>query len=172
MLLRRGGWFPESRACAREGRVPCLSTTESSPECRFLGPGRLYFALVFGAGCVLGTIRILWVVPRVGTKRAELFRNADYACGHVSSSAVDHSPAGNGASAVNATRYGQHRGWSVSRPEFSLVPWLRGVSIRQYVAGRDPVAGLVYYLMLGVFAVMPLLVAGRGSAEEPGHELF
>jgi hypothetical protein len=34
--------------------------------------GVLYFALVFGAGFVLGTVRTLWVVPRVGTRTAEL----------------------------------------------------------------------------------------------------
>ena len=34
--------------------------------------GVLYFALVFGAGFVLGTIRTLWIVPRVGTRTAEL----------------------------------------------------------------------------------------------------
>ena len=34
--------------------------------------GILYFALVFGAGFVLGTIRTLFVVPRVGTRMAEL----------------------------------------------------------------------------------------------------
>ena len=32
----------------------------------------LYFAIVFGAGFVLGPIRILWVVPRFGTRMAEL----------------------------------------------------------------------------------------------------
>ena len=37
-----------------------------------LNAGVLYFALVFGAGFVLGTIRTLWVVPRVGTRMAEL----------------------------------------------------------------------------------------------------
>ena len=45
--------------------------------------------------------------------------------------------------------------------EFTLVLWLRGVSIREYFASRDPVAGTVYYVMLAVFAVMPLLVARR-----------
>ncbi len=34
--------------------------------------GVLYFALVFGVGFVLGTIRTLLVVPRVGTRKAEL----------------------------------------------------------------------------------------------------
>jgi hypothetical protein len=34
--------------------------------------GVLYFALVFGAGFALGTIRTLWVVPRLGTRKAEL----------------------------------------------------------------------------------------------------
>jgi hypothetical protein len=34
--------------------------------------GVLYFALVFGAGFVLGTIRTLWGVPRAGGRKAEL----------------------------------------------------------------------------------------------------
>ncbi len=37
-----------------------------------LKAGVLYFALVFGAAFVLGTIRTLWVAPRFGTRRAEL----------------------------------------------------------------------------------------------------
>ena len=31
----------------------------------------------------------------------------------------------------------------------------------EYVASRDPVAGMVYLVMLGVFAIMPMLVARR-----------
>jgi hypothetical protein len=45
--------------------------------------------------------------------------------------------------------------------EFTLVLWLRGLSISEYLASRDPVSGMVYYAMLGVFAIMPLLVAQR-----------
>jgi hypothetical protein len=37
-----------------------------------LKAGLLYFTLVFGAGFVLGPIRILWLVPRVGPRTAEL----------------------------------------------------------------------------------------------------
>ena len=45
--------------------------------------------------------------------------------------------------------------------EFSLVLWLRGLSIPEYLANRDPVSGAVYYVLLGVFAIMPLLVGRR-----------
>jgi len=34
--------------------------------------GALYFVAVFAVGFVLGAIRTLWVVPRVGTRAAEL----------------------------------------------------------------------------------------------------
>jgi hypothetical protein len=45
--------------------------------------------------------------------------------------------------------------------EFGLVPWLRGISIKDYLARRDPVSGTVYYVMLALFAIMPLFVARR-----------
>lgn len=48
--------------------------------------------------------------------------------------------------------------------EFSVVLWLRGLTIDEYLAGRDPVSATAYYLTLALFAVMPLLVARR-----PGH---
>jgi type IV secretory pathway TrbD component len=45
--------------------------------------------------------------------------------------------------------------------EFGLVLWLRGLTLREYFASRDPVSVTVYYVMLAVFAAMPLLVARR-----------
>jgi hypothetical protein len=45
--------------------------------------------------------------------------------------------------------------------ELTMVLWLRGLTMSEYVSSRDPVAGTVYLVMLGVFAVMPLLVARR-----------
>jgi hypothetical protein len=45
--------------------------------------------------------------------------------------------------------------------EFTLVLKLRGLTLAEYFRERDPVSGAVYYLMLGVFAVMPLLVGHK-----------
>ena len=41
--------------------------------------------------------------------------------------------------------------------EFGFVLWVRGLSIKEYFATRDPVSGTAYYLLLLVFAIMPLL---------------
>ncbi|HXP78372.1 MAG TPA: hypothetical protein VN976_00570 [Verrucomicrobiae bacterium] len=45
--------------------------------------------------------------------------------------------------------------------EFTVVLWLRGLTIGEYIQRRDPVAGTVYIIMLGLFAIMPILVARR-----------
>jgi len=38
---------------------------------------------------------------------------------------------------------------------------LRGLSLREYLATLDPVAGTVYYALLLAFALMPLFVIRR-----------
>jgi len=45
--------------------------------------------------------------------------------------------------------------------EFALVLWLRGMTITEYLAGRDPVSGTAYLIALGMFAIMPIFVARR-----------
>ena len=46
-------------------------------------------------------------------------------------------------------------------PQFTLLLWLRGLSISECLASRDPVSGKVFYVMLGMFGIVPLLVARR-----------
>ena len=45
--------------------------------------------------------------------------------------------------------------------EFGLVLWLRGVSISEYFATRDPVSGTAYFVALLVFSLMPVFVTRR-----------
>lgn len=125
---------------------------------RILKAGLLYSVLVFGAGFVLGIIRTLLAVPRFGTRTAELIETPIML-----------------VIIIFSARWIVRRVLMPSKPferlsmgllalalmliaEFSLVLWLRGISINDYFATRDPIAGTVYYLMLVVFALVPLFV--------------
>src|ERR1700758_4485460 len=105
----------------------------------------LYFASVFGAGVVFGTIRTLWVMPRLGTRTAELLEMPlmlgviFLAAGWV----VPRQSLPNTKSARLAV--GGLALILMLGAEFGFVPWLRGISLAQYLATRDPVAGSAYY---------------------------
>jgi hypothetical protein len=126
---------------------------------RILKAGMLYFVFVFGAGFLLGPIRIFWVVPRLGTRVAELLEApimfvitivaARWIVRRLAVPSTLSSRLSMGGIGLSLLLIG----------EFALVLWLRGLSIREYLAGRDAVAATVYYVMLGAFAIMPLLVA-------------
>lgn len=47
--------------------------------------------------------------------------------------------------------------------EFTVVLWIRGLTIAEYLAGRDPVSGTVFVVLLAAFALMPLLGIGRSK---------
>jgi len=118
---------------------------------QILRAGLLYFALVFGAGFVLGPIRIWWVVPCVGVRVAELMEAPIMLVRLLAVPSTPSSRLSMGCIAVGPLLVA----------EFTLVARRRGLSVREYLATRDPVSGTVYYVVLGVFAIMPLLVARR-----------
>ena len=128
---------------------------------QILKAGLLYFAIVFGMGFVFGTVRTVWVVPRVGTRLAELIETPIMLL--VTIVAARWTVLDLAVPSAPSTRIGMG-GLALCLllvAEFGLVLWLRGLSIREYLATRDPVSGTVYYVMLGAFALMPLLVANR-----------
>jgi len=126
-----------------------------------LAAATLYFALVFGAGFVLGSIRILWAEPRFGPRLAELIEApimlvvivvaARWIVGGYARQFSRGRRAVLGALALVLTLI----------VELALVPLVRGQSIADYFAGRDPVSGSVYYVLLVVFAAMPALLRRR-----------
>jgi len=108
---------------------------------------------------VLGPIRILWLVPRFGTRTAELMETplmlavvivaARWVVRRVAAPSTSSKRLGVGILALGLLLVA----------EFTLVLWLRGMTFREYLASRDPISGAVYIVMLGLFAIMPLLVA-------------
>ena len=125
---------------------------------KILRAGAIYFVLAFGAGFLLGFPRVLWLVPLVGVRAAELIEMpvmlvvivfaARWVCRRFDVP-PDFSP---------RLEMGLIALALLVAVEFSFVLWLRGLTIGEFIAGRDPVAGAAYAAMLLVFALMPLLV--------------
>ncbi len=128
---------------------------------RMVKAGMLYFALVFGVGFVLGTFRVLWIVPIWGTRNAELleapfmlaavFLAARWSVRRTSLPSRTAVRLGAGLLALGV----------LVATELTVVLAIRGLTFRQYLEGRDPVAGWVYVALLGAFAAMPALVGRR-----------
>lgn len=121
----------------------------------------VYFALTFGAGFCFALIRIPFLEPRLGSRWAELIELPAmivvivFACRWtlrrlaVPPNAGARLVMGSAALALMLTA------------EFGLVLSLRGMTIEQYFATRDPVSGAAYYLSLLFFAALPSLVGRR-----------
>jgi hypothetical protein len=123
--------------------------------------GALYFVLVFGAGFALGTLRVLLVVPRLGARTAELIEAPlmlaiTLLAARWTVRRLAVPPARVPRLVMGCVALGL-----LLAAEFSVVLGVRGLSLREYFATLDPVSGTVYYLLLGVFALMPLLVIRR-----------
>ena len=126
---------------------------------KILKAGILYFALVFGAGFVLGTVRTLWVVPRFGPRTAELMEMpVMFVVSILAARWIVQRLFVPPMLFARVTMGGMALALLLLA-EFSLVLWLRSLSIEEYFANRDPVSGTVYYVMLLVFALIPVVVS-------------
>lgn len=134
---------------------------------KILKAGATYFAIVFGVGFVLGPIRVLVLVPRLGERLAELLElpvmlvvivfAARWLVRRFDLGAVG-ARFGSGAFALAL----------MLAFEFGLVLPLRGLSIPEYFATRDPVSGTAYSCSLLLFAAMPTIV---GRVQTAGRAL-
>ena len=127
-------------------------------ETRIATAGALYFACVFGAGVVFGSVRVPLVVPRLGVRTAELLEMPLMFCVILLAArwivrryALPPAPAVRLGVGVLALVL-------LLTAESTLALWVQGRTLAQAVAGRDPVSGSVYLAMLVVFATMPLWV--------------
>ena len=123
-----------------------------------LKAGVLYFVLIFAAGFVLGTVRTLWLVPRLGARTAELMEAPVMLAVSVLAVrwVVQHvrvPPLWPRRLAMGSIAFGL-----MLLAEFTVVLWIRGLTIHEYFETRDPVSGAAYFVALGAFAVIPIFV--------------
>ena len=118
----------------------------------------LYFLLVFGAGFVLGTVRVLLLVPLLGERTAELLEmplmlivTVVAARWIIRQKMDDHRlPA---TLAVGFIALG-----ILLIAELVVGMRLRGMSTAEVFLDRDPVSGAAYYASLVFFAAMPAIL--------------
>jgi hypothetical protein len=124
----------------------------------------LYFLLVFSAGFMLGTVRVLFIVPAVGERAAELLEMplmllvvAMAARFIVKKYAVS----------IHGTRRWLHVGAiafaCMLTADVGAGVSLRGMTVWQALVERDPVSGTAYYLALAFLALAPSLFARIGQ---------
>ena len=121
----------------------------------------LYFAMVFTTGFLLGSVRTVFVVPRLGARNAErkaellesplmlvaIVLSARFVVARVPGDTVQLLETGFLALALTIAA------------ELLFAGLIRRISLRQYFRTRDRVSGTVYYLLLLIFALMPLFVS-------------
>jgi hypothetical protein len=128
---------------------------------RIIKAGITYFALVFGAGFVLGMIRVPLLVPRLGERVAELIEMPFIFAAMVLSARFIISRFGLPANVLPRLGTGCLALGLLVTAEVLLTVVLQERTLGEYVASRDSVSGIVYLAMLALFAVMPLVLARR-----------
>lgn len=116
-----------------------------------------YFGCVFGVGFLLGIVRVLWLVPLVGERMAELLEIpvivgvftilARYLVNRWRKRLTLGATLASGTLALAI----------LVAVELTVVLVVRGLTLTEYFDTRDPIAGAVYAASLLLFAVMPSL---------------
>jgi hypothetical protein len=124
---------------------------------RTVGFSVTYFAGVFAIGFALGVVRVTYVVPAVGERAAELAEMPIMVAASVLLAwrLVRHWRLGGGPAAMAGLLA---LGLLVGA-ELAVALGVRGVTLAQYLADRDPVAGIAYVVALGVFMLAPAAAA-------------
>jgi hypothetical protein len=126
----------------------------------------IYFSLVFLSGFILGIFRILFLVPEIGERYAELvelplmliviYFSAKYVVHQLSALPRPTSYLTVGVIALGL----------LLLTEFTIVLGLRGISLAEYFSSRDPFSGSAYALSLILYSLMPYITAKKQSAKK------
>jgi hypothetical protein len=122
---------------------------------RFLKPSAIYFGLVFGAGFLLGPLRVLLLEPRVGSRAAELLEAPVMLAAILAAGRWVGRRWCRGLTPAAILAVGLTAAGLVLAADLAVGVGLRGMSVAEVFAGRDPVAGPVYYWLVALTAVAP-----------------
>jgi len=130
-------------------------------------PGFVYFLLTFTAAFAFGCIRVPLLVPRIGTRYAELLEMPFllYAIMLTSQYVVRHFNVGSGIGAgifALAIELCAEVGMMYIRGDSSIA------SVKKQIREHDPISGSAFIAMLAVYAAMPMIRVNLGEKVEDG----
>jgi hypothetical protein len=127
--------------------------------------GAAYFGIVFSAGFLLGSFRVILVVPRIGVRAAELAESPLMLLVTVLAARFVVRrfalPPSIGARLVT----GLVALGLLIVAELGTVVILQRQTLLSYIASRDRVSGSVYIALLVLFAAMPAFLANQSAAQ-------
>jgi hypothetical protein len=134
---------------------------------RTLKAGVVYFLIVFAVGWILGPIRELWAVPHFGLMAAMLEEAVVMLTAMIVAARwvirrFDVPQAPGAKLSIGPIAIGL-----LSPAEIAGVVWVRGLSLREYVASFVTAPGVISLLMFLLFAAMPTLLTRAGSVSRP-----
>jgi len=124
---------------------------------RTIKPSLLYVGIVFGIGFLLGTIRVIFLVPLIGEQWAELLEMPFMlvAITYTAKYLVHKHPL---LSIRDWLSVGIKALLILLSVEFTVVLGLRGISLAEYFGSRDIVSGSAYLISLLIYMLMPLYI--------------
>ena len=129
--------------------------------------GVAYFALVFGAGFILGSIRVPFIVPRLGERISELIEMPFMLIVVLFSARFIVRRFALPTTASVRLIVGLIALGLLLTAELLLAVALQSRTLGEYIASRDRVSGSVYLAMLVLFSIMPFVLARVQLAREP-----
>jgi hypothetical protein len=141
------------------------ANSQQSPTTRLVGAAALYFLIVFGAGFVLGPIRVFWLEPVIGPAAATLCEAPLLLAAMVFAALWVPSKIGVLISIGSLLKMGL-----IALTILIVADVLVGTAIRgsnwadQFAYFASP-AGLIYLGLLAVFTLMPALINTDGTAD-------
>lgn len=126
----------------------------------------VYFVLVFGTGFLLGSVRVPFIVPRIGERYAELAEMPLMFTAIFFASRYVLRKYGQKTETVGLIAMGAIALLLLVISELLLAVLLADRGVTEYVASRDKVSGSVYLAMLILYAAMPWL-QGRKLNKTP-----
>ncbi len=125
---------------------------------RAVTAGLAYFSLTFGAGFVMGAIRVTLLVPRLGERVAELIEMPFMFVVIILAARFTAIRFALPVSIAVRVSTGIIALGLLIAAEVVLAVLLQDQSLVEYMISRDPISGSVYLVMLFLFAAMPLVI--------------